>query len=34
MPVFADEVDEDVLPLPRMLTGKGSLIALVTVVRV
>jgi repressor LexA len=27
-PVYADEVDEDVIPLPRMLTGEGSLIAL------
>lgn len=28
IPVYADEVDEDVIPLPRMLTGEGNLIAL------
>ena len=28
IPVLADQRDEDVIPLPRMLTGEGSLIAL------
>jgi repressor LexA len=28
VPIYTDEVDEDVIPLPRMLTGEGSLIAL------
>jgi len=27
-PIFADEVADDVIPLPRLLTGEGSLIAL------
>jgi repressor LexA len=28
VPILADEVTEDVIPLPRLLTGDGSLIAL------
>jgi len=28
IPILADELAEDVIPLPRMLTGEGSLIAL------